>query len=573
MTAGPPGGILHANAIDAGADPEIAERDWPEIRRIVHARDGYRCTSCGVEVGRDADVHHLLPRSMGGTNELANLVTLCDGCHAAHHPMLAGGLARQVLERWAVRIARMFGGWRDLDESTAHLGPALRLLGVDRFREGQLAIVQAALQGKSVLVVRPTGSGKTLCFQLPALLRPGATVVVSPLKALMAEQVSTLLRKKVPASFVNSDLSSEEKRLRYALLRRGAIKLLHLAPERFFVQNDAERARLAALRPAYLVVDEAHCIDQWGADFRPEYGRLGEIRRQLGNPPVLAFTATAGQEMQARILASLGAEDAEVFVSGVDRPNITLLRWAVAEDARASRIVELLSLPLDAGGKAMVFVPSARVGEDLQAALRGLGLDVPLYHSKLGRPFAGELWVKRFTNQSEPVIDCIIATSAFGMGIDVPSLRLVIHWQAPASVEDLMQELGRAGRDGRQSVAIVMHDNMPDGRDVKRLRFMADLPGRDQEAPNPDARANRMRKIDQVSAMMRYEACYRGQLVDYFGGKAQSRRSLSVRILEWLFSSRSRVKRTSHCCDFCEREQIGSEVTYTGLVLGLDNRR
>ena len=195
-------------------------------------------------------------------------------------------------------------------------------------------------------------------------------------------------------------------------------------------------------------MDEAHCIDQWGADFRPEYGRLGEIRRQLGNPPVLAFTATAGQDMQARILASLNAEDAEVFVSGVDRPNITLLRWPVPEDTRASRIAALLALPLGAGGKAMVFVPSARVGEDLQAALRGLGIDVPFYHSKLGRPFEREQLVKRFTNQSEPVIDRIIATSAFGMGIDVPSLRLVIHWQAPASVEDLMQELGRAGRDG-----------------------------------------------------------------------------------------------------------------------------
>lgn len=136
-----------------------------------------------------------------------------------------------------------------------------------------------------------------------------------------------------------------------------------------------------------------------------------------------------------------------------------------------------------------------------------------------------------------------------------------------------MQELGRAGRDGRQSVSIVMHDNMPEGRDVKRLRFMADLSGRDQNAPDPAARANRMRKIDQVSAMMRHETCYRGQLVSYFGGKARLRRSLAVRILEWLFSSRSRVKRTSHCCDFCEREQIDSEVTYTGTVLGSHNRR
>lgn len=544
-----------------------AASTWAETRRVVHARDGYRCTSCGCQVGRDADVHHLLPRSMGGTDELANLVTLCDGCHAAHHPMLAGGLARRVIERWAVRLARLFGGAHQLDQATEYLGPGLRLLGVDRFREGQLAVVQAALQGKSVLVVRPTGSGKTLCFQLPAILRAGPTVVVSPLKALMSEQVASLLRKKVPASFVNSDLSIEEKRLRYSLLRRGAIKLLHLAPERFFVRSDAERARLAALRPAFLVVDEAHCVDQWGADFRPEYSRLGEIRRQLGNPPVLAFTATAGQEMQARILASLGAEDAEVFVSGVDRPNITLLRWAVAEDSRAARIAELLSIPLANGGKAMVFVPSARVGEDLQAALRALGLDVPLYHSRLGRPFEREQLVKRFTNQSEPAIDRIIATSAFGMGIDVPSLRLVVHWQAPASVEDLMQEFGRAGRDGLQAVSIVMHDNASDGRDVKRLRFMADLSGRDGERPDEAARDNRLRKIDQVSSMMREEACYRRELVDYFGGRARQRRSLAIRILEWLFSSRSRVVRSAHCCDFCDQSTDLSPVAYTASLL------
>lgn len=544
-----------------------AASTWAETRRVVHARDGYRCTSCGCDVGRDADVHHLLPRSMGGTDELANLVTLCDGCHAAHHPMLAGGLARRVIERWAVRLARLFGGAHQLDEATEYLGPALRLLGVERFREGQLAVVQAALQGKSVLVVRPTGSGKTLCFQLPAILRAGPTVVVSPLKALMSEQVATLLRKKVPASFVNSDLSMEEKKLRYSLLRRGAIKLLHLAPERFFVRSDAERARLAALRPAFLVVDEAHCVDQWGADFRPEYSRLGEIRRQLGNPPVLAFTATAGQEMQARILASLGAQDAEVFVSGVDRPNITLLRWAIAEDSRAAKIAQLLALPLPEGGKAMVFVPSARVGEDLQAALRSLGMNVLLYHSRLGRPFEREQLVKRFTNQSEPAIDRIISTSAFGMGIDVPSLRLVIHWQAPASVEDLMQELGRAGRDGQQAVSIVMHDNASEGRDVKRLRFMADLAGKDQEQPDEAARESRIRKIDQVSAMMREESCYRRQMVGYFGGNERRRRSLWMLIIEWLFSTRSRVKRTNHCCDFCDRGEIACEVDYTALVL------
>lgn len=542
------------------------ERDWALTRRIVLARDGNRCTGCGIAVeSRDADIHHLLPRSMGGTDDLANLVTLCDGCHAAHHPILAGGLARRVLERWAVRLAKLFGS--DLDDATRHLGPALRLFGVERFREGQLAVVQAALQGKSVLVVRPTGSGKTLCFQLPAVLRPGVSVVISPLKALMAEQVSTLLRRKVPASFVNSDLSADEKKLRYGLLNRGAIKLLHLAPERFYVRSDAERARLGALRPSFLVIDEAHCVDQWGGDFRPEYGRLSEVRELLGNPPVLAFTATAGKEMQERIMRSLGVDDAEVFVSGVDRPNITLLRWKVPDRLRAAQIAELLSIPLPDGGKAMVFAPSARVGEDLQAALKQSGVDVPLYHSKLGGPFVREQLVKRFTNQSEPRIDRIISTSAFGMGIDVPSLRLVIHWQAPASLEDLLQEFGRAGRDGRQAVSIVMHDGQAAGGDVKRLRFMAERSGDELAIPNEAARQHRLLQIDQVSSLMREETCYRQGLLDYFGGATRHRRSFATWLLEWLFARKSRVRRTAHCCDHCDRGKKPATRAYVARVV------
>ena len=152
----------------------------------------------------------------------------------------------------------------------------------------------------------------------------------------MAEQVSGLLRKKVPATFINSDLDRDEKRLRYEFLGRGLFKFLYLAPERFFVRDRSEANRLRQLRPSFLVIDEAHCIDQWGPDFRPEYARLKEIRASLGNPPVLAFTATAGREMQERILRSLGLADVAVFVRGVDRPNIALLRWKVPRRDRST---------------------------------------------------------------------------------------------------------------------------------------------------------------------------------------------------------------------------------------------
>jgi ATP-dependent DNA helicase RecQ len=168
------------------------------------------------------------------------------------------------MERWAVRLARWLDRRGDIAVESEAFGPALRLFGLDRFREGQLPVIQAALRGRSLLVVSPTGFGKTLCFQLPAVLRQGVSVVVSPLKALMSEQVSTLLRCKIPASFINSDLDLQEKRLRYRLLSQGSFKLFYAAPERFFVQNKDEQQLLRSMRPSFLVIDEAHCVDQWG---------------------------------------------------------------------------------------------------------------------------------------------------------------------------------------------------------------------------------------------------------------------------------------------------------------------
>lgn len=212
----------------------------------------------------------------GGTDEPSNLVTLCDGCHAAHHPKLAGTLARRVLETWAVRLAHWLDRHGTIAEASDNFGAGLRLFGLHRFRDGQMPVVQAALSGKSVLVVSPTGSGKTLCFQLPAVLRPGISVVVSPLKALMGEQVSALLRRKIPSTFINSDLDQYERHVRYNLLSNNCIKFFYAAPERFFVKSRSELDALRSLRPAFMVIDEAHCVDQWGKDFRPEYGQLRE---------------------------------------------------------------------------------------------------------------------------------------------------------------------------------------------------------------------------------------------------------------------------------------------------------
>ena len=214
-------------------------------------------------------------------------------------------------------------------------------------------------------------------------------MVVSPLKALMGEQVSALLRRKIPSSFINSDIDPDEKRLRYRLLASNHFKLLYVAPERFFVQNLNEQQLLKSLRPAFLVIDEAHCVDQWGADFRPEYGRLKEVREALGSPPILAFTATAGQDMQERILTSLGIPDAQVFVRGVDRPNIALLRWTVPVDGRAQAVAQLCRLQMPGGGKVMIFVPTRKIGQALQNYLGEQGLETPSITPGLAMPGIG----------------------------------------------------------------------------------------------------------------------------------------------------------------------------------------
>jgi ATP-dependent DNA helicase RecQ len=542
----------------------VVEEKWHRTRESILRRDEFRCVECGQSCHADeADIHHLLPRSAGGSDEPSNLITLCDGCHAAHHPKLSAGLARRAIERWAARLALWLDREGSVSEQSVHFGPALRLFDLDRFRDGQLPIVQAALSGRSLLVVSPTGFGKTLCFQLPAVLRRGVSVVVSPLKALMGEQVSSLLRRKIPSSFINSDIDSEEKRLRYRLLAGNSFKLLYVAPERFFVQSVHEQERLRSVRPAFLVVDEAHCVDQWGRDFRLEYGRLKEVREALGSPPVLAFTATAGQEMQARILNSLGIPDAQVFVRGVDRPNIALFRWHVPVDERPARIVQLCRARMLGNGKVMIFVPTRKIGEALQRHLAKLGLETPFYHSKLSNAWEREQLLKRFSGESRPEVDRIICTSAFGMGLDIKNVRIVIHWQHPSSVEDYLQEFGRAGRDGDGSVAVLLHDDQKPS-DLRLLRFMADRAVASAQLPPAEASAvwnHKMAQIDQMAHLSTNAGCFREAIVEYFSGpKRPVRRNFSTWLLEFVFADRGlQQQQRAVCCDACQRLLIDGQ--------------
>lgn len=536
-------------------------------RDIVLSRDGYRCRECGTSCRReDADVHHLIPRSLGGSDAPSNLVTLCDGCHAAFHPNLQAKLSRRFLERWGLRLARWLDRTGKVAEAAGNLGPALRLFGLERFRDGQLPVVMAALAGRSVLMISPTGSGKSICFQLPAVLRPGTAFVLSPLKALMSDQVSELQRKKLPGTFINSDLDKAEKALRYRLLERNAFKFLYVAPERFSVRDEAEVTQLKTMRPNFLVVDEAHCIDRWGNDFRPDYNRIAEIREAIGRPPVLAFTASAGVDAQKRILASLGIPEAEVFVRGVDRPNIGLMRLPAERPARPAIISKLLRIHVD--GKAMIFVPSIRIGEELQQTLAGLGHELPFYHGRLEPPHKRESLLKQFTGEQQPEVNRIICTNAFGMGLDVPNVRLVIHYQHPASVEDYLQEFGRAGRDGMPSLAVLLVGT--DDRGL--LEFMA---GKTVEQAKRSAEeAARLLRVKHASISCMNEMarprshCFRQSLQRYFEGNSIARRtSIVMKIIAWLFSSRSKVARLKYCCDYCSGASISTFEKIASKVL------
>lgn len=543
------------------APPSQAElARWRAVRDIVLRRDAHTCRDCGEPCSRgEADVHHLIPRAAGGEDDPANLITLCDGCHAAHHPNLQGSLARRMIERWGLGLARALDRKRELAGVDESLGAALRLLGVPRFRSPQLDVVLAALRGESVLFVSATGSGKSLCFQVPILLTRGCGFILSPLKALMSQQVSALQLKKIPGTFINGDLSPQEKKIRYQLLSDGAIKFLYCTPERFdpAMVRPAEIAELGRARPNYLVVDEAHCIDRWGRDFRPNYGRLSAVRQALGDPPVLAFTATAGVEAQRRILTSLGVPDARVVVTGVNRPNIKLLRLAgLKEHARYAQIAELLGLI--PAGRAMLFVPTVRTGEQLQDGLRNVGWDLPFYHAKLGNASDRDLLLGRFTGRLEPPVRAIICTNAFGMGLDVPDVRLVVHWQHPASVEDYLQEFGRAGRDGNPSIALLFTGD----RDEELLRFMAEKTaekaGADEES-RAAVLAVKLMAIRQMHHLATSRGgCVRERIAAYFGDvTVPTRPTVARSIAEWLLSRTTRQRPTPCCCDRCDGVNTG----------------
>jgi RecQ family ATP-dependent DNA helicase len=524
-----------------------ANAEWTTSRRYVLERDGYACQICGHSVRSELDVHHRMPRSIRVDHSPANLITLCDACHASVHLNLQMGLAQSMIRRWALRMAKFLDRTGELPEDTSEIALALQALGKSALRPGQLDIILAVLRGENVLAVRPTGSGKSVCFQVPALLSPGTALVIEPLKALMKDQVKGLHQLHLPATFINGDLAPEERRLRYAHLKNGTWKFLYLAPERFdieTVRDPTEQERLSSFRPRFLVIDEAHSISQYGKGFRPSYANLGEIRQRLGFPQVLAFTATADAKTRNEILNSLGVPDATVIVESPDRPNIALARVHVGKDSPERFHIVARLLNEVKNGRAIIFVPTVRVGEAVKRGMAAVGVDLEFFHAKAETANWRDNVQGRFDGRIEPNIRSIIATSAFGMGLDIPDIRLIIHWQYPFSVEEYLQGFGRAGRDGKQSLAVLFRDP---ANDKGLLDFMV----KRQEGDDQTDRRQDLEVIDLLVGDQR--SCFRQGLLDRMAGVRTQRLTLAMRLLKWALEVRQKSRKSSSCCDVCDR--------------------
>jgi ATP-dependent DNA helicase RecQ len=323
--------------------------------------------------------------------------------------------------------------------------------GYDTFRPGQEKAIGAVMQGKSSVVIMPTGGGKSLCFQLPALALEGVTIVISPLIALMKDQVDSLIKIGTPATFINSSISLSETSSRLEDVKSGVYKLLYIAPERFY--NKEFTQALKELKVALFAIDEAHCISQWGHDFRPSYIKLGEVINRLGNPPVMALTATATPEVKEDIIKQLGLNNPELIITGFARPN---LQFGIihANEARKPQFVldAVTSVPEGIG---IVYVGTRQRVDNLTQYLIENDIEALSYHA--GIDTEDRKWIQQsFMNNKARVI---VATNAFGLGIDKSDVRFVIHYDMPGTIEAYYQEAGRAGRDGKPSFCLLLYNS------------------------------------------------------------------------------------------------------------------
>ncbi len=373
--------------------------------------------------------------------------------------------------------------------------------GYDAFRPLQRKIIEDALAGRDVFALLPTGGGKSLCFQLPALLREGLTIVVSPLIALMKDQVDSLKTSGIAATFLNSSLERQEAAERFRGLNRGEYRMLYVAPERLMLDTFLERALNWNI--AQFAIDEAHCISEWGHDFRPEYRELKKLRTQFPDVPLMALTATATERVREDIVKQLKLRDARCYVASFNRPNLTY-RVLPKSAAYAQTLDFVRTRPGESG---IVYCASRKTAETLATKLTRDGISAKPYH-------AGMEARDRTKNQEAFLRDdvrVITATIAFGMGINKPNVRFVVHYDLPKNIEGYYQETGRAGRDGLPSECVLLFSA---GDVVKQKRFLEEKPEREQQI----ARA----QLREMVSYAESRDCRRATLLTYFGEQSRN---------------------------------------------------
>ena len=369
--------------------------------------------------------------------------------------------------------------------------------GFDRFLPLQEEIITKVLAKRDTLVLMPTGGGKSLCYQLPALRLKGLTLVVSPLIALMKDQVDGLGANGVPAGLLNSTLAAQEAHQVQDQARQGKIKILYVAPERLALPGF--QRFLQSLDVSLIAIDEAHCISEWGHDFRPDYRNLKSLRRDFPGVPVIALTATATEPVREDIVNQLGLDKPEIFISSFNRPNLTYTIQPKAEPLGS--LLHLLER--HQGGSAIIYRFSRKATEETALELSERGFSALPYHAGLERDLRRETQEKFIRDQ----VQIVVATIAFGMGIDKPDVRLVVHYDLPKTVEGYYQETGRAGRDGLPSDCVLFYSY---GDRSKQEYFISQI-------EDDDEREKAHNKLDQVLVLCDLQTCRRAYLMEYLG--------------------------------------------------------
>ncbi|WP_296828566.1 DNA helicase RecQ [uncultured Megasphaera sp.] len=371
--------------------------------------------------------------------------------------------------------------------------------GYSSFRPGQHEVIQTLLDGRDCLAIMPTGAGKSICFQLPALMMPGVTLVISPLISLMKDQVDSLVNQEIPATYINSQCTFEEVKARFAAIRAGRIKLVYISPER--LENQFFTAFMQTLPISMFIIDEAHCVSQWGHDFRPSYCAVRDWIAALPKRPVVgAFTATATEKVKHDMMSLLGLQKERIFIGGFDRPNL----YFRVVHAKAKMEFTLSYIAKHKEDSGIIYAATRKEVDRICDELNRRGIKAGRYHAGLSDEMRRSMQ-EAFTYDK---LQVIVATNAFGMGIDKSNVRYVIHYQMPKNIESYYQEAGRAGRDGGPGDCILLFNR----QDIMIQKFLIEQSVRDAKQQDTEFRL--------LNAMVRYcegNHCLRHYILSYFG--------------------------------------------------------